>query len=165
MPLKQYDQIELRPEYQGTLGHQDAIQQDRSRTPGKDEVAQYIVDDVIQDGRWPMNATDLADEVEYSRQHVSNVLADYFVGVEEDQQGQTQQSRSQASSDSKPFSASPSQLGEQSQSQSGQSQDLPDDVETVFARASNGMVEVPIPHDVENRASYVHGFVNCLEQQ
>jgi len=148
MPLKQYDQIELRPEYQGTLGHQDAIQQDRNRTPGKDEVAQYIVDNVIQDGRWPMNATDLADQVEYSRQHVSNVLQDYFKGVD----NVAESGRKQA--DTKPFTASPD-LPPEKQSTAQEN------VQSVMVEDNDGELhEIDVPNSVDSRTSYVRGYLD-----
>ncbi|MFB6197311.1 MAG: hypothetical protein ABEI52_03430, partial [Halobacteriaceae archaeon] len=86
MPLKEYDAIRLRDEIQGTLGNRDAIEQGHRRTPDRDKVAQYIVENVIQKGRWPMNMTDLAEETEYSRQLVSEVVSDYFEGVDDNDQ-------------------------------------------------------------------------------
>jgi len=83
MPLQDYDKIRLRDEFQGTLGDTDAIQAHRKRTTGKDEVAQHIVDNVINKGRWPVNMVDLADDTDYSRQHVSQVVDDYFNGVDD----------------------------------------------------------------------------------
>lgn len=51
---------------------------DDVRTPGKDEVADYIEEEIIDAGRWPMDVIDIAEEVDYSRQHTTNVLKQYF---------------------------------------------------------------------------------------
>ena len=54
---------------------------DDIRTPGKDEVADYIEEEVIEAGRWPMDIIEIADEVGYSRQHTTNVIREYYAPV------------------------------------------------------------------------------------
>lgn len=51
---------------------------DSVRTPGKDDAAEYIQDNVIEKGRWPMDLTDIANEAGWSRQHIANTLDTYF---------------------------------------------------------------------------------------
>lgn len=53
------------------------------RTPGKDEAAAYIEENVIEKDRWPMPITDIADECGWSPQHIRNTLEDYFQPVDE----------------------------------------------------------------------------------
>lgn len=48
------------------------------RTTGKDEAADYIINEVLERGRWPMPLTEIADESGWSRQHIRNTLTDYF---------------------------------------------------------------------------------------
>lgn len=158
MPLKGYDNIRLRQEFQNTLGDRDAIQQHRDRTPGKDEVAQYVLDNVIAEDRWPLNMTELAEETGYSRQHVSNVIADYFQGVDD-----ADQSTPTTTRNSSPMSASPNQ---QQQSQTTNPTDTNDrqEVKTVYVQQNGQMLELEVPPDVD-QASYVRGYVDGVESQ
>lgn len=159
MPLQEYDQIKLKPEIQGTLGDRDAIDSGRNRTPGKDEVAEYVQKEVVEQGRWPMNMTDLGEETGYSRQHVSNVINDYFVGVDEDKI-----EMGDPVDHSSPMSASP-----------GQPRSTPQDTTTpssgqtksVFIRINNHIeeIEIAIPEDVEHTETYVRGFLDAVERQ
>lgn len=48
------------------------------RTDGKDEVADWIESEIIDNGRWPMDMQDIAEEAGWSRQHVTNTIRDYF---------------------------------------------------------------------------------------
>jgi hypothetical protein len=48
------------------------------RTEGKDDVADFIEREIVEAGRWPMDMQDVAEEVGYSRQHVTNTIRDYF---------------------------------------------------------------------------------------
>lgn len=51
---------------------------DDVRTPDRDNAAEQI-QDLMQEGRFEeMSKADVADEIGYSRQHVSNVLDTYF---------------------------------------------------------------------------------------
>jgi hypothetical protein len=52
------------------------------RTSGKDDAAEYIENEVLAKGRWPMDLVDIADEAGWSRQHIANTLDDYFTFVE-----------------------------------------------------------------------------------
>lgn len=149
MPLKEYDQIRLKPKYQGTLGHQDKIAQDAQRTPGKDEVAQYIVDNVLAEDRWPMNMTDLAEETGYSRQHCSNVLIEYFEGVSEDDIEQGPASTN----------GNENQVGGQSTT-GAQHEELPETI-WVESGGKHQKVTIDVPNDVENRDSYIRGYLDA----
>lgn len=51
------------------------------RTEGKDQVANYIEDEIVAEGRWPVAMTEIAEECGYTRQHVANTLRDYFEPV------------------------------------------------------------------------------------
>lgn len=55
-----------------------------NQTAGKDEVADYIENEIIEEDRWPMDIIDIADEVDYSRQHTTNVIRQYFRPVDAD---------------------------------------------------------------------------------
>jgi len=75
MPLQQHEQLE-RKDY-----IPDAV-----RTAGKDEVADWLDANVFSKDRWPVPVTQLVEEmaedgVEYSRQHISNTLTDYYEPV------------------------------------------------------------------------------------
>jgi hypothetical protein len=50
------------------------------RTPGKDDAAN-IIDRVIEEGNWPMPLSELAEQTEWSRSHLSNTLRDYYEAV------------------------------------------------------------------------------------
>ena len=52
------------------------------RTPGRDEAAEYIQEEVIEKDRWPMDLTEIADEAGWSRQHIKNTLDAYFREVD-----------------------------------------------------------------------------------
>jgi hypothetical protein len=161
MPLKSYDDIRLRHEFQNTLGNPDAIDKHRDRTPGKDEVAQYIVDEIIPEGRWPLNMTALAEETGYSRQHVSNVVADYFEGVAES----TATNAQPTSSDSSPMSASPTDPVQSSSTASPETETT-GKPKTVYVRTNDHVeeVQIEVPSDVE-QSSYVRGYLDAAESR
>lgn len=64
------------------IKRKDVIPEDK-RTPGKDQAAQYIEEEVIEKDRWPMQLSEIADETQWSRQHISNTLNDYFEPAED----------------------------------------------------------------------------------
>lgn len=156
MPLKEYPQIKLRDKFQSTIGDRDAIDSHPDRTPRRDDVAEYVLEEVIPEGRWPMDMTQLAEETGYSRQHVSNVIQRYFVGVDENESATTTQT------DTKPFSASPSQVDQQATTEPKEISDS----ETVFVRVDGKMREVTIdiPSDVGDRSSYVRGYLDAVDE-
>jgi len=49
------------------------------RTPGKDDAAEYIQEEVVEKGRWPMDLNKIAEEAGWSRQHIKNTIDDYFI--------------------------------------------------------------------------------------
>lgn len=51
---------------------------DDIRTPGKDDAADWIEENIIEEGTWPVNVTDIEDDAGYSRQHLTNVVKEYF---------------------------------------------------------------------------------------
>lgn len=58
------------------------------RTAGKDAAAEFIEEEVLEKGRWPMHLTEIADLSEeklgddgWSRQHITNTINDYFEPV------------------------------------------------------------------------------------
>lgn len=55
---------------------------DSVRTSGKDEVAAYIQEEIIEQDRWPVDMTTIAEETGYTRQHIANTLKDYFERVD-----------------------------------------------------------------------------------
>lgn len=48
------------------------------RTKGKDQAAKYIIHEVLSKDRWPMSYSEMAEESGWSRQHIRNVVSDYF---------------------------------------------------------------------------------------
>lgn len=60
---------------------------DDVRTPGKDDVAQYIEDEILAKGRWPISTNQIAEETDYSRTTVSHTLQQYFEPVEQHSDG------------------------------------------------------------------------------
>lgn len=48
------------------------------RTDDRDAAAEYITEEVVEEGRWPVTMTQIANETGYSRQHIKNVLEYYF---------------------------------------------------------------------------------------
>lgn len=48
------------------------------RTEERDAAADWIEQNVIEQGRWPMTYTEIAEETGWSRQHISNTISDYF---------------------------------------------------------------------------------------
>lgn len=48
------------------------------RTEGKNDAANWIEEEVLNKGRWPMALTQMAEESDWSRQHLRNTLSDYF---------------------------------------------------------------------------------------
>ena len=56
-----------------------------NQTTGKDEFSNYIYEEILEKGRWPMDVIYIAEEVDYSRQHVTNCLLDYFEIVPKDE--------------------------------------------------------------------------------
>lgn len=55
---------------------------DDVRTPGKDDAAEYIQEEVLARGRWPMDYSEMAEESGWSRQHIRNVIKTHFVEVD-----------------------------------------------------------------------------------
>lgn len=47
------------------------------RTPGKDDAAEKIRE-IVDAGRWPMDLQDIAEESDWSRQHIANTIQAYF---------------------------------------------------------------------------------------
>lgn len=76
MPLRHAETIQLKAPTIKALP-------DDIRTPQRDEVARYILNDVLPSNRWPMQMTELAEETGYSRQHVTNVVKLYFTDATE----------------------------------------------------------------------------------
>lgn len=54
------------------------------RTNGKDECAEYILTEILEKDRWPMDVSQIADEAGWSRQHARSVLREYFEPVDTD---------------------------------------------------------------------------------
>jgi len=165
--LKEYDQITLRDDIQGTLGNEQAIDADRNRTFGRDKTARWIVENVVRDDAWPLNATDIVtliqDDPEYdgptSRQHVTNTL-EYFKGAEEStgsqSESQSDYSGMPTQSDS-PMSAAPEIPQTDSMN--------PDEIESVMVLADGHYreVEIDVPDDVADRKAYVRGYLDALQ--
>ena len=156
MPLKEYDTIRLRDEIQGTLGEHDAIATaDRKRTPDRDRVAQYILSEVIPRDRWPMNMTDLAEETDYSRQLVSEVVADYFVGVDHTE---SEDERTMSSAAVSPMSTNSPNNDE---TQQGDDERIPDNV-FVLVDGHYKEISIEVPDDIEDKLAYKRGFLDGL---
>lgn len=59
------------------IQRKDDIEKHR-RTEGKTEAADWIEENIISEGRWPVNLEDMAEESGWSRQHIAGTLRDYF---------------------------------------------------------------------------------------
>lgn len=55
---------------------------DNVRTPGKDDAAEKIQRLIIDKGKWPMPYSHIAEEIDWSRQHVKHTVQDYFEEVD-----------------------------------------------------------------------------------
>lgn len=55
---------------------------EETRTESKDKMAWYIVREVVWAGRWPLTMTKIAEETDFTRQHVTNTLNEYFEEAE-----------------------------------------------------------------------------------
>lgn len=56
-----------------------AVVPDADRTPARDEAADWIEDNVVNNDRWhSVTITEIADGAGFSREHISNVLDRYF---------------------------------------------------------------------------------------
>jgi predicted patatin/cPLA2 family phospholipase len=67
---------------------------EEDRTHAKTEAAQYIEGEILERGRWPMDLTKIAEETEWSRQHIANTIRDYFEPADDstgDEQVQTEE--------------------------------------------------------------------------
>lgn len=60
---------------------------EHQRTEGKDEAADYILEQIIEENRWPMNLEDIAEETGWSRQHIANTIRDYYQPAHSDEEG------------------------------------------------------------------------------
>lgn len=110
------------------------------RTPGKDDAADDI-EQVIDEGRWPMTPSELADEGEWSRSHYRNVLDQYFEPVDRN-----------VETDDAP--------GREHDDSSVTAED--------FDVAANGVdrtLTIHIPADVTNAEDYIRGYVHGLRHQ
>jgi len=141
MPLQDYDDIRLKEEFRGTLGDRNAIKEHRNRTPGKDEVAQYVVENVIQENRWPVYMVDLGEETGYSRQHCANVISEYFEGVDDTENNTID-------------------LPDGAETEQPTPNDLQSERVFVEINGSYQQVYIDIPGDVENADSYVRGYLD-----
>lgn len=165
MPLKEYDQIKLKDDIQDTLGDKDAIDADTNRTSGKDEVASYIVDEVVQQGRWPVDMTALADETGWSRQHVANTISHYFEGVD----GGEINNHGDPANYSNPMSASPHEEKTQPTGNNSSTEtSTTEETKTVFIRINNHIeeVDISVPQDLDDpRTAYVRGYMDGAENR
>lgn len=154
MPLKEYDAIQLRDEIKGTLGNTQAIKTaDRKRTSSRDEVAQYIQEEVVDKDRWPMNMTDLAEETEYSRQLVSEVVQDYFVGVDE-----TEDREPMPTNQDNPMTASPDFSQQPATIPDGEGSQI-----YVMVNGQYQQMQIDVPDDVEHQNEYIRGYLDGLQ--
>jgi AraC-like DNA-binding protein len=51
---------------------------DEHRTPARDEVAQFIEEEILAADAWPVSMVKLAERTGYSRSHVTTTLEKYF---------------------------------------------------------------------------------------
>ncbi|TQQ78608.1 hypothetical protein EGH24_13885 [Halonotius terrestris] len=54
---------------------------DEHRTPARDEVAQFIEEEILAADAWPVSMVELAERTGYSRSHVTTTLENYFEPV------------------------------------------------------------------------------------
>lgn len=65
-----------------TIRRKERIPKDK-QTEGKDDAAEKI-EELIEQGKWPVSLQDLADATKWSRSHYANTLEDYFIEVSEE---------------------------------------------------------------------------------
>lgn len=178
--LKKYDDIQLKEEIHGTLGIDEFPDGQDYRTPGKDVTAKWIQRNVVTKGRWEggdIGASHLEREMKEdpnydgpdSRQHITNVLEDYYEPAEpnatQQQSEHSQRDSTNGEMNAKPFSAAPDE--------SFQPEPRPEiDAETneryFVAFVENGsvdnVVEIPIPDAVDDISTYIQGVVAGAQQ-
>lgn len=88
--------ITLKDEIAGTLGDQRAIQETPGRTTERDETAQWLLENVIETGEWPLSYNELAERSEWSAGHFRNTYERYFEAA--DSTGDSQRTQSSTAS-------------------------------------------------------------------
>ena len=87
--MKKHD---IRPKGNPDIPHESRWEYAVDPTSGKDETADYIYEEIVQAGRWDMDAIEIVEELKasqqydgyHSRQHVTNTLKQYFEIVPKD---------------------------------------------------------------------------------
>lgn len=72
------EHIQLKESIVGTLGDQRAISQDPGRTTEKDRAAEWLIENVIEAGEWPLSYNELEERSDWSAGHFRNVYTYYF---------------------------------------------------------------------------------------
>ena len=128
--MQQYSEIQRR-----------ATVPDSIRTPGKDDAASHI-QQVIDEGRWPMTPAELADEFDWSRSHYRNVLDQYFEPV-----GGVGDTR--AGNGTKPRDKMKVKIGPE-----------PRDDEEI-----QRTVRIEIPRNITNSVDYMRGYIDAKQEE
>jgi len=63
------EHIKLKDEIAGTLGDHSAISSSPGRTAERDKAAQWLIENVLDEGRWPLSYAQLEDMSEWSAGH------------------------------------------------------------------------------------------------
>lgn len=56
------------------------------RTEARDAAASWIEENVIEEDRWPLTYTEMAEESGWSRQHIANTIEYYFAEADTESQ-------------------------------------------------------------------------------
>ncbi len=68
------EHIKLKDEIAGTLGDHSAISSSPGRTAERDKAAQWLIENVLDEGRWPLSYAQLEDMSEWSAGHFRNTF-------------------------------------------------------------------------------------------
>lgn len=76
--------IKLKDEIAGTLGDQAAIAGSPGRTTERDQAAEWLIENVIEEGEWPLSYGELAERSDWSAGHLRNTYERYFEPADDD---------------------------------------------------------------------------------
>ena len=72
------EHIQLKESIAGTLGDQRAITNSPGRTAERDKAAQWLIENVLDEGLWPLSYGKLAEMSDWSAGHWRNTFERYF---------------------------------------------------------------------------------------
>lgn len=115
------------------------------RTPGKDDAA-LVIENLIANGKWPMTPSDIAEESDWSRSHMRNVLDQYFERVPA------------GGGDTEEFEIAAERSGDETDSETVKKMDV--DVRPSEGGGVTRTIEIEIPANVTNSIDYMRGYID-----